>query len=159
MKGGNVKKRLWLGACSVILVGTVAVPLSAPASSVDAKLQIGFSLHFTGPTSTAGTFVASGAVRDSGTSTVTNLTLAPQGNQDDARLTGTQTFIGQKGTITTTFDGLAGPLNDPHQAGKGTFKIVEGAGEYAGIKGHGTFVVVVDVSTNQVIGTEDGQAN
>jgi hypothetical protein len=154
-----VKRRLWLGACAVILVAVVAVPLGASASSVDAKLQIGFSLHFTGPTSTAGTFVASGAVRDSGTSVVTNLTLTPQGNQDDARLTGTQTFVGQKGTITTTFRGLAGPLNDPHQAGMGTFEIVGGVGEYAGINGHGTFIVVVDVSTNQVIGTEDGQAN
>jgi hypothetical protein len=123
------------------------------------KLQIGFSLHFTGPTSTAGTFVASGAVKDSGTSVVTDLALIPQGNQDDARLTGTQTFVGQKGTLTTVFSGLAGPLSDPHQAGKGTFEIVGGTGAYAALKGHGTFLVVVDASTNQIIGTEDGQAN
>jgi hypothetical protein len=154
-----VKGRRWLRACFAILAVTIAVPLVASASSVDKKFQIGFSLHFTGPTSTAGTFVASGAVRDSGTSIVTNLALIPQGNQDDARLTGTQTFIGQKGTITTMFRGLAGPVTDPHQAGKGTFEIVDGTGEYASIKGQGTFLVVVDVSTNQIIGTEDGQAN
>jgi hypothetical protein len=29
-------------------------------------------------------------------------------------------------------------LNDPHQAGKGTFEIVGGTGDYASIKGHGT---------------------
>ena len=154
-----MRRKGWITACLVILAATIAVPLVASASSVDTKLQIGFSLHFTGPTSTVGTFVASGAVRDSGTSIVTGLTLAPQGNQDDARLSGTQTFIGQKGTITATFHGLAGPANDAHQAGKGTFDIVDGTGEYAGIKGQGTFLVVVDVSANQIIGTEDGQAN
>jgi hypothetical protein len=154
-----MKGRRWIGAFSAILAAAIAVPLVGSASSVDSKLQIGFSLKFTGPTSTAGTFVASGAIRDSGTSIVTDLALTPQGNQQDARLTGTQTFIGQKGTVTTTFKGLAGPLTDPHQAGKGTFEIVGGTGEYAGIKGHGTFLIVVDVSTNQLIGTEDGQAN
>jgi hypothetical protein len=154
-----MKGKTWLAASFAVLAAAVTIPIVASASSIDTKLQIGFSLHFTGPDSTAGTFVASGAIRDSGTSVVTNLRLVPQGNQDDARLTGTQEFIGQKGSITTTFSGLAGPSNDPHQAGKGTFEIVGGTGEYAGIKGHGTFLVVVDLATNQVIGTDDGQAN
>ena len=154
-----MKRRIRVAVSVAILAAAVTIPLVASASSVDAKFQIGFSLRFTGPDSTAGTFVASGAVKDSGTSIVTNLRLIPQGNQDDARLTGTQEFIGQRGSITTTFSGLAGPLNDPHQAGKGTFEIVGGTGEYTGIKGHGTFLVVVDVSSNQLIGTEDGQAN
>lgn len=154
-----MKRRGWITACLVVLAATIAVPLVASASSVDTKLQIGFSLHFTGPTSTAGTFVASGAVRDSGTSIVPDLALVPQGNQDDARLSGTQTFIGQKGTITTTFHGFAGPADDPHQAARGTFDIVDGTGDYAGIKGQGTFLVVVDLAANQIIGTEDGQAN
>jgi hypothetical protein len=154
-----MKGKTCLGASFAVLAAAVTIPIVASASSTDTKLQIGFSLHFTGPDSTAGTFVASGAFGDSGTSVVTNLRLVPQGNQDDARLTGTQEFIGQKGSITTTFSGLAGPLNDPHQAGKGTFEIVGGTGVYAGVKGHGTFLIVVDVATNQLIGTEDGQAN
>jgi hypothetical protein len=144
-------------ACAILAAAITGVVASA--SSVDTKLQIGFSLHFTGPDSTAGTFVASGAVRDSGTSVVTHIALAPQGNQVDARLSGTQEFIGAKGSITTTFSGFAGPLDDPHQTGKGTFEVVGGTGEYAGIKGHGTFLIVVDAATNQLIGTEDGQAN
>ena len=154
-----MKRRIWFAASVAILAAAVTIPLTAWASSIDTKLQIGFSLHFTGPDSTAGTFVASGAVRDSGTSVVTHIALTPQGNQDDARLAGTQEFIGAKGSITTTFSGFAGPLNDPHQTGKGTFEIVGGTGKYAGIKGHGTFLIVVDASTNQLIGTEDGQAN
>jgi len=154
-----MKRKIWLSVFVAILAAAVTIPMVAWASSIDSKLQIGFSLHFTGPDSTAGTFVASGAVRDSGTAVVTNIVLTPQGNQDDARLTGRQEFIGAKGSITTTFSGLAGPLNDPHQTGKGTFEIVGGTGDYAGIEGHGTFLVVVDTSTNQLIGTEDGQAN
>lgn len=156
-----MKGRPWFSACFAVLAVAVAiaVPLVASASSVDTKLQIGFSVHFTGPTSTAGTFVASGAVRDSGTALVTDLALVPQGNQEDARLTGTQTFVGSKGTITTTFHGLAGPLSDPHETGKGTFEILSGTGDYAGLKGHGTFLVVADLTTNQIIGTESGQAN
>ena len=154
-----MKKKFWLAASIAILAAAVSIPVVAWASSIDTKLQIGFNLHFTGPDSTAGTFVASGAVRDSGTSVVTHIALTPQGNQDDAGLTGTQEFIGAKGSITTTFSGFAGPLNDPHQTGKGTFEILGGTGEYSNIKGHGTFLIVVDTSTNQLIGTEDGQAN
>jgi hypothetical protein len=154
-----MKARLWLPASLAAAAVLGGVPLAASASSIDTKLQIGFNLHFTGPDSTAGTFVASGAVRDSGTAVVTGITLTPQGNQDDAKLSGTQTFVGAKGSITTMFSGIAGPLDDVHQTGKGTFEIVGGTGEYAGIKGQGTFLVVVDIATNQLIGTEDGQAN
>jgi hypothetical protein len=38
-------------------------------------------------------------------------------------------------------------------------EIVSGTGAYAGLKGHGTFLIVVDTSTNQLIGTEEGQVN
>jgi len=56
-----MKGRLTLiGAVLAAAAALVAVPLTS-ASAVDTKLQIGFSLHFTGPTSTEGTFVASGA--------------------------------------------------------------------------------------------------
>jgi hypothetical protein len=144
-----------LGALSAVLA---ALPL-ASASSVESKLQIGFSLQFTGPDTSAGTFVASGAVEDSGPSDVTNLRVTPQGNQDSARLTGTQVFNGTSGSITTTFKGLAGPLSSPHQAGQGTVEIVSGTGAYLGLTGSGVFLVVVDTTTNKIIGTVEGQAN
>jgi len=154
-----MKGRLALiGAVLAAAAALVAVPLTS-ASAVDTKLQIGFSLHFTGPTSTEGTFVASGAVKDSGVSTVSDLAVTQLGNQDDGRLTGTQVFVGSLGTITTTFKGVAGPATNPHQAGQGTFRIVSGTGAYTGLQGQGTFLVVVDFSTNQIIGTEDGQAS
>jgi hypothetical protein len=154
-----MKGKLALAVAALAAAGAlVAVPLTS-ASSVDTKLAFGFSLHFTGPTSAAGTFVASGAVRDSGTVTVPEVTVVPLGNQDDGRLSGTEIYEGTLGTITTTFSGVAGPLTSPHPAGRGTFRIVDGTGAYAGLRGQGTFAVVVDVSTNQIIGTEDGQAN
>ncbi len=154
-----MKRRLALIAAALATAAAlVAVPLTS-ASSLDTKLQIGFSLHFTGPTSAAGTFIASGAVRDSGTATVPDVTAPQLGNQDDGRLSGTEIYTGALGTITTTFSGIAGPATNPHQAGKGTFRIVSGTGAYAGMTGQGTFLVVVDFSTNQIIGTEDGQAS
>jgi hypothetical protein len=154
-----MKGRLTLiGTVLAAAAALVAVPLTS-ASSVDTKLQIGFSLHFTGPTSAQGTFVASGAVKDSGASTVPDFAVTQLGNQDDARLTGTQVFAGSLGTITTTFKGVAGPGTSPHQASQGTFQIVSGTGAYTGLRGQGTFLAVVDFSTNQVIGTEDGQAS
>jgi hypothetical protein len=113
-----MERKLWLAlACATLAAAITGVVASA--SSVDTKLQIGFSLQFTGPDSAAGAFVASGAIRDSGTAAVTDLMLTPQGNQDDARLTGRQTFVGQEGSITTTFRGLAGPLTDVPPSGEG----------------------------------------
>jgi hypothetical protein len=139
----------------------VAVPLTS-ASSVDTKLQIGYSLRLfgvgIGPGGTAGTFVASGAVRDSGTMTGQS-TVTPFGNGDDGRLEGTVTLVGALGTITEEFSGIAGPLGLPHTAAQGTFRIVGGTGAYAGITGHGTFHTVADFSTNQAVRIDDGEAN
>jgi len=129
------------------------------ASSVDTKLQIGQSLRFAGgPGASSGTFVASGAIRDSGTVT-SRAVLTPFGNQDDGRLEGTETFVGRLGTFTTEFSGIAGPVGTPHVAGKGTFRIVAGTGAYAELRGQGTFLVVVDFSTLQAVRTDEGQAN
>jgi hypothetical protein len=139
----------------------VAVPLTS-ASSVETKLQIGYSLRLfgvgIGPGGTAGTFVASGAVRDSGTATGRS-TVTPFGNDQDGRLDGTITLEGALGTITEEFSGIAGPLGMPHTAAHGTFRLVEGTGAYAGISGHGTFNTVADFSTNQAVRVDIGEAN
>ena len=121
------------------------------------ELLLGFDLAFTGPTSTAGTFVASGAVDDAGTSTVTDLALAPFGRGDRARLSGTQTFAGANGTIVTAFEGVAGDVSQAHQYGQGRFWIVSGSGAYAGARGGGRFTIVVDAAGNRLIGTEEGR--
>jgi hypothetical protein len=139
----------------------VAVPLTS-ASSADTKLQIGYSLHLfgvgIGPGGTAGTFIASGAVRDSGTATGRS-TVTPFGNGTDGRLEGTVTLVGELGTITEEFRGIAGPLGMPHTAARGTFRIVGGTGAYADIDGHGTFNTVADFSTNQAVRIDVGRAD
>jgi hypothetical protein len=122
-----------------------------------ARLLLGFDLQSTSLTSTAGTFVASGAADDAGTSTVEGLTLAPFGHRDRARLSGTQSFVGAEGTIVTRFQGIASDVSQAHQYGEGRFRIVSGTGAYAGARGGGRFTIVVDGAGNRLIGTEEGR--
>jgi len=147
----------------VLLLAVLAsMPVIAPAWRGDDdgghQLLIGFDLRFTGASTTAGTFQASGAVDDSGESNVTGLTLEPFGQRDKARLSGTQTFTGAHGTIVTEFKGIAHNVSQPHQYGTGRFRIVSGTGDYDDLKGRGGFTIVVDVSTGRLIGTEKGRA-
>jgi hypothetical protein len=139
----------------------VGVPLTS-ASSVDTKLQIGYNLRLfgvgIGPGGVAGTFIASGAVRDTGTVTGQS-TVTPFGNGHDGRLEGTVTLVGALGRITEDFSGIAGPLGIPHTAAQGTFRIVGGTGAYADITGEGTFTTVADFSTNLAVRIDEGEAN
>jgi hypothetical protein len=152
------RRRLILGA---FLAGVLAIAPVALAGGDGNKhggqFALGFNLHFTGPDSTAGTFVISGALRDSGTSTVEDLAVEPLGRGDRGRLSGIQSFVGAKGTIVTRFQGIARDISDPHQWAQGRFEIIDATGEYAGLRGHGRFTVVVDTASNQLIGTELGR--
>lgn len=145
---------------AVFLVGALALAPVGLAGGDGGKhggrFALGFNLHFTGPSSTAGTFVISGAVRDSGTSTVENLAVEPFGRRDRGRLTGVQRFVGARGTLVTRFRGIAHDVADPHQWATGNVEIIDATGDYAGLRGRGRFTVVVDTSTNQLIGTELG---
>jgi hypothetical protein len=152
------KKKLSLVAI-VSGIALIALPL-ASASQNDVKLSIGFHMQLTGPNSAAGTFqLVSDRVNGHGSVTA-SFTLTPQGGQNDARLTGTQTFaLAENGcVITTHFRGFASGADPVHQAGRGTFDLA-GSDACADIKGHGTFLVVVDLGSGAVTGTYDGQAN
>jgi len=131
-------------------------PLAASGDDDQKGVYVGMHLHFTGPDSSAGTFVVSGAVEDSGTSDVRHLALVPIGNGTTARLSGEQTFSGSRGTILTRFEGRAFPLSSPHQVGRGTFEIVSGTGAYSNLRGGGRFLIVVDAISNELDGTEAG---
>ena len=151
-------RRLILGA---LVAGALALAPVALAGGDDNKhgdrFALGFTLHSTGPTSTAGTFVVSGALRDSGTSTVEGLAVEPLGRRDRGRLSGVQHFLGSRGTLVTRFRGIARDISDPHQWAKGRFEIIEATGQYAGLRGGGRFTVVVDATSDQLIGTELGR--
>jgi len=142
-----------LGLAVACAAAAVVAPLAASGDPTQ-RLYLGMNLHFTGSDTTAGAFVASGAVADSGTADVRDLTITPAGPADTARLSATETYTGQHGTIDTRFQGEAFPLSSPHEVGIGRFDIVSGTGAYAAISGHGTFEIVVDATTNQLIGTE-----
>lgn len=135
------------------LFGMVLAPVGASGGSGQ-LLYLGMNLHFTGPDSTAGTFVVSGAIADSGAVAVQHLAIAPIGSSDEGRLSGVETYTGQLGTIVTRFDGIAFPLSSPHEVGLGRFEIVSAGGAYTGLTGHGVFQIVVDATSNQLIGTE-----
>ncbi len=151
----RVTRRIGLAAAGAAAALAALVPISA-SGAAEKRLYIGMNLHFTGPTTTAGVFVASGAVAASGAATVDHLALVPIGNSDSAALSGNETFSSKNGTIVTHFDGIAFPLSSPQQVGKGRFLIVSGTGAYAGITGQGTFLIVVDPISNEAVGTEEG---
>jgi hypothetical protein len=135
------------------------VPLTA-SGTPHQKLYLGVNLHFTDTTgtTTAGTFVASGAVNDAGTTAAENLAFVPIGNTDSAQLSGDEGFTSPNGTIDIHFDGVAFPLSSPHEVGKGRFRIVSGTDAYAGLRGQGTFTMVVDQTSNELVGTLEGSA-
>jgi hypothetical protein len=148
--------RWWVVGAVIAAVAALA-PLVALADGggrhPGERLLLGSVLRATGPTTTAGTFVASGAVRASGESTVEHLTVVPLGHHDRGRLSGTQTFTTERGTIVTRFRGVASAISTPHQWGEGRFRIVRATGDYAGLRGGGRFTIVVDLESNQLIGT------
>jgi hypothetical protein len=131
-------------------------PSVGDARNASHTLLIGFELHFTGPDTTSGSFVASGAVQDAGASNVDGITLVPFGRHGRARLGGVQTFTGAQGAIVTRFSGIASGVSGPHQSGRGRFEVVSGTGAYAALHGRGTFTIVVDAAGNHLIGTEVG---
>jgi hypothetical protein len=138
---------------ALALLATVIMPIAASGESAQ-RLYLGMNLHFTGRDTSAGTFVVSGAVADSGTVAVEGIVITPIGNRDQGTLSGVETYNGQLGTIVTRFEGLAFPLSSPHEVGLGHFEVVSGTGAYAGLSGDGVFQIVVDATSNQLIGTE-----
>jgi len=142
------------GAAGALSLAAMPAVAGASEDSDESRLFIGFSLHPTGPTSTAGTFVMSGRFEDSGTSAAEGITLVPIDGTDRARLSGDQQFVGHQGTIFTHFEGISFPNASPHVIGEGSFAILSGTGVYAGISGQGSFLIVVDFTSSQFIGTE-----
>jgi CBS-domain-containing membrane protein len=63
------RKRTLRVLVAVLGAAAVAVFAVGASASNDAHWFVGMNLHFTGPDTTAGTFVMSGAVEDSGAAT------------------------------------------------------------------------------------------
>jgi len=125
-------KKLSSFARTVLVVGIVLLAISAPASaSPPEEVVITFDLVITVPGSAAeGTFVATGAMEDSGTVDETFRWT------DDGNLQGTMVLTGAEGTITLRFQ-----LGDA-----GQFVIKSGTGAYENIHGVGTVEASTDVT-------------
>ena len=155
----NLKRRLTIVCLAVAGAAAGLLAPLAASGGPSQRLYLGMNLHLTGSNTSAGTFVASGAVADSGAADVRELAIVPTGSADNGRLSGREIYTGRLGTIVTRFEGEAFPLSSPHEVGNGRFEIVSGTGPYAGLSGNGTFEIVVDEITNQLIGTEVGRVH
>lgn len=156
MKEHRISRRTALKlAGAATALGAVALPMPVLASepSAEQKLFIGMDLHGVGPAATAGTMVIGGRFQDAGSSTASP-TVTPTPDPHRGHLEGDQQFVGQNGTLNTHFEGVAIPFGSPRAVGLGRVTILSGTGAYAGLRGEGSFVILADFVSNQLIGTE-----
>jgi hypothetical protein len=158
---GSGRRLSWRAAGVIAFVAAAfvafaAVPLSASGTS-EKRVVIGLNEHFTGPNSAAGTFVAAGAISDSGARTDT-FTKTPSKHGTEAAIEGTATMTGSLGTFSEAFKGKLVPLGAPRSFVEGHFEFTGGTGAYAGLRGHGEFLGAADATTNTILGTDAGKA-
>src|SRR5215467_5217200 len=120
-----LSRRLALVGLAGAIACAAAVPLAASGHAAE-PLYVGMNLHLTGPSTSAGTFVASGAIEDAGVADVRDLSITSVGRSDTGRLSGTETYRSDRGTIVTRFAGIAFPLSSLHEVGIGRFEVVSG---------------------------------
>jgi hypothetical protein len=154
-----MKRLLTAGAVLAAIVVTMlaALPLSAGAHS-DRRFVIAVRGNLTSDTGGSGTFVAGGALRDSGTF--------------DAPFTATElrnncfavdadwTFTAADGGFTIHGSGrsCATSPEDPRPINDFSFKITGGTGAYAGLAGRGSATGMVDFTDGTFTTVFDGNA-
>ncbi|SED15553.1 hypothetical protein [Paenibacillus sp. GP183] len=108
----------------------------------------------TGTGTQTGTFVAAGAVNDSGTVTA-NFQIGTGGI-----LTSPFTLTSSVGTITGFTRAKVIPFPSTTRSfAKGTWTFVNGTGRYAGIRGRGKILATIDFTTREVTIARDGFLN
>lgn len=102
-----------------------------------------FEQAATGPGTFAGTFSASGAITDEGT-TEDVLDVSSAEGESPMVATFRRTVTGQRGTLVLTGDATV-DLADPAAAAvDGRWRIASGTGDYAGLAGSGTIAGAAD---------------
>jgi hypothetical protein len=94
------------------------------------------------PGTQVGTWVAAGAINDSGSATAGQLSVDPEG-----RGTGTHTLTGSAGTLTLDEDVQIQPFPPPtprRMMVEGTWTLVAATGAYAGLNARGKTYATVD---------------
>lgn len=148
-KGKGNMKRLLGFASKLLVAGIVLLALSAPVSaSQPEEVVFTFDLVITVPDAAAeGSFVAIGAIEDSGTVDETYRWT------DEGILQGTMLLTGEEGTITLRFHlALLPPIVGPPMVVPtiGRFVVVSGTGAYENIHGVGTAESTVYVTEDPV---------
>lgn len=115
---------------AAVAIALAAVPFGAAGNK---RFLIGRQLHFTGPTTAAGTFSIAGSFSDSGNVTAT-FTATP-GKDDTTVFSGDEVQTGGQGTISVHFSVDSYPASDPRQFATGREVVTAATGAYAGLVG------------------------
>ena len=138
-----------------LIVLAVALALGLPAgaqATPPSPVTIENPQVFTGPDSTAGTFVATGAVSDSGTTAETF-------RIDGRTVHALKTYAGSLGTFTVTAQGLITFTGATTAVLEGRWLVVSGTGAYANLHAEGSLVNVVDLAAGTSFQTVTGQGH
>ena len=143
-----MKRRVLLSLVpAVVASAIVAMPLSASSEGERHRLVVSERMQVTGPTSQAGTFVATGAINDAGSGT------AEFAVDANGVLTGTHTLQGANGTLVIETRANISPFpppNPPRAAAIGRWRLLSGTGEYEGFRGSGRIYATADFTTGQI---------
>ena len=131
---------------------TLAVSTPGANGQSDGRVTFEFEQSATGPGTFAGTFAASGAIADTGT-TEDVLDVSSAEGANPLVATFRRTVTGEKGTLVLTGDATV-DLADPASAGvEGTWQVESGTGDYAGRTGSGEISGTADFTIERPRGT------
>jgi hypothetical protein len=146
-------------------VGVAVVALVAQAAKPQA-VSLTFTMHFTGPTTAAGTWTSTGslAVLNGKSGTVIQTTKITGKGKGKGKKTG-QVVHGRKavtasdGTFVIQFVGGLKPTGATTSEVNGRFVLKKGTGAYAGLHGTGKIHATLDSSTGAITAVYTGKAH
>jgi hypothetical protein len=158
-----VKTKLTLAALATLAVA--AFPLVAQATKPQA-VSLTFTMHFTGPTTAAGTWTSTGdlAVLSGKSGTVVQTTRITGKGKGKGKKTG-QVVHGRKavtasdGTFVIQFVGGLKPTGATTSEVNGRFVLKKGTGAYTGLRGTGKIHATLDSSSGAITSVYTGKAH
>jgi hypothetical protein len=138
-------KRISIAAAILAATLSAAPASAATPQPVSFTVQVVLMGDLTAST-TAGTFVASGAIADAGRESGSGR-FAGQGHLKTGEpnvLHSEITLAGANGSVTIALNGIVGHLPAPLASGDGHWVITAATGDYAGLHGTGTFNLSAD---------------
>ena len=147
-----MRARTLTAAVATACVGVAAIAPAAGLATPPDPVVIDLDLHFTSPTTTAGTFASTGAVDAAGTASQTL-------RFSDSTVHGVQTMTSPEGTITIRFQSINTATGPATFDTAGRWVIVGGTGAYADLHGTGSGSGEVDLAAGTLVLTYTGSAH